>query len=102
MKNPREDIPWGKDPCPKSHLRRRESMTTDPANSLSPNPEQSLPEQIADALAGGLGDCNLRELLGLVLNSLGQAERRKYLAHTPADKGNGSYPRSINMGSIPL
>ena len=78
-------------------------MITDPDNSLSPNPAaESLPDEIAQALAGGLGDCNLRELLGLMLSSLGHAERRKYLAHTPADKGNGAYPRSLQVGSIPL
>jgi len=78
-------------------------MITDPDNSLSPNPTaESLPDEIAQALAGGLGDCNLRELLGLMLSSLGHAERRKYLAHTPADKGNGAYPRSLKVGSIPL
>lgn len=77
-------------------------MTTDPDNSLSPNPPESLPDPIAEALAGGLGDCNLRELLALVLNGLGQAERLKYLAHHRTDKGNGSYPRSVSLGSIPL
>jgi putative transposase len=78
-------------------------MITDPDNSLSPNPTaESLPDEIAQTLAGGLGDCNLRELLGLMLSSLGHAERRKYLAHTPADKGNGAYPRSLKVGSIPL
>jgi putative transposase len=78
-------------------------MITDPDHSLSPNPTaESLPDEIAQALAGGLGDCNLRELLGLMLSSLGHAERRKYLAHTPADKGNGAYPRALKVGSIPV
>lgn len=78
-------------------------MATDPDNSLSPNPAvESLPAEIAQALAGGLGDCSLRELLGLMLSSLGHAERQKYLAHTPADKGNGAYPRSLKVGSIPI
>ena len=38
----------------------------------------------------------------MILSSLGQAERQIYLARTPADKGNGSYARSLKMGSIPL
>ena len=78
-------------------------MNTDPDNSLPPNPpSEPLPAEVAQALAGGLGDFSLRELLGLMLTSLGHAERQKYLAHTPADKGNGAYPRSLQMGSIPL
>jgi len=48
-------------------------MTTDPDNSLSPNrTEESLPEEIAQALAGGLGDCHLRELLGLSIVRFGR------------------------------
>jgi transposase-like protein len=38
----------------------------------------------------------------LILNSLGQAERQAYLVGAPADKGNGSYARSLTLGSIPL
>lgn len=78
-------------------------MATDPDTTLSPNSlSESLPTEIAQALAGGLGDFSLRELLGLMLSSLGHAERQKYLARTPADKGNGAYPRSLKLGSIPL
>ena len=78
-------------------------MATDPDNRLSPNPvAESLPIEIAEALAGGLGDFSLRELLGLVLSSLGHAERGKYLDRNPTDKGNGAYPRSLQVGSIPI
>jgi putative transposase len=78
-------------------------MATDPDTSLSPNPPpESLLAEVAQALAGGLGDCSLRELLSLVLTSLGHAERQRYLARTPADKGNGAYPRSLQVGSIPI
>jgi transposase-like protein len=78
-------------------------MATGPDNRLSPNPvAESLPIEIAEALAGGLGDFSLRELLGLVLSSLGHAERGKYLDRNPADKGNGAYPRSLQVGSIPV
>jgi transposase-like protein len=61
-----------------------------------------MPAEIAQALAGGLGEFSLRELLGVMLSNLGFAERRKYLARTPADKGNGAYPRSLKVGSIPV
>jgi putative transposase len=78
-------------------------MATDPDTSLPPNSaSDSLPAEIAQALAGGLGDYSLRELLSLMLTSLGRAERQKYLARTPADKGNGAYSRSLQVGSIPI
>ncbi|MBI2817203.1 MAG: transposase [Acidobacteria bacterium] len=78
-------------------------MATDPDTSLSPNLlSEPLPAEIAQALAGGLGDFSLRELLSLMLTSLGHAERQKYLARTPADKGNGAYRRSLKIGSIPI
>lgn len=78
-------------------------MPTDPNPSLAPNStSESFPPEIAQALAAGLGPFSLRELLVLILNSLGQAERQAYLNGAPADKGNGSYARSLKMGSIPL
>jgi putative transposase len=78
-------------------------MATDPKPSLSPNrSSESLPAEIRQALAGGLGDFTLRELLSLILSSLGQAERQAYLSRTPADKGNGAYARSLSVGSLPL
>ncbi|HZU43008.1 MAG TPA: transposase, partial [Terriglobales bacterium] len=61
-----------------------------------------MPAELAQALAAGLGPFSLRELLALILNSLGQAERQAFLAGAPADKGNGSSARSLKMGSIPL
>jgi len=78
-------------------------MPTDPNPSLAPHsPSEPLPAELAQALAAGLGPFSLRELLALILNSLGHAERQAYLASTPADKGNGTYARSLKMGSIPL
>jgi len=61
-----------------------------------------LPAEIAQTLADGRGDFNLRQLLGLLLSNLGHVERRKDLARTPADKGNGAYRRSLSIGSIPI
>jgi transposase-like protein len=78
-------------------------MPTDPNPTLPPPPASgSLPPEIAEALASGLEAFSLRELLGLVLNSLSPAERQAYRAAAPTDKGNGSYPRSLKRGSIPL
>jgi putative transposase len=78
-------------------------MATEPKSSV---PANALPEalqaEIGQALVAGLGNFNLRELLSMMLNSLGQAERQAYLARIAGDKGNGAYDRSLRMGSIPL
>jgi putative transposase len=78
-------------------------MSTDPDKSVSPNPmPESLKGEIAEAMAAGLGNLSLRELLGMTLSNLGQAERKAYLARATGDKGNGSYDRSLMVGSIPV
>ena len=52
-------------------------MPTDPNPSLAPkSSSETLPAAIAQALAAGLGNFSLRELLVLILNSLSQAERQ--------------------------
>ena len=53
-------------------------------------------------LSAGLENFSVRELLGMMLSAAGQAERSAYLAKTTGDKGNGSYDRSLNVGSIPV
>jgi hypothetical protein len=53
-------------------------------------------------VAGGLAELNLRELLGLTLSTLANAERSAYLSSRPDDKGNGRYGRALMMGSMPL
>ena len=78
-------------------------MPTDPNPGVAPHSSsESLPAEIAQALAAGLGQFSLREMLALILNSLSLAERQAYLAGAHADKANGSYARSLKMGSIPL
>jgi transposase-like protein len=79
-------------------------MATDPKTSVAPNDVgQALEKDVAEAMAAGLGNLSLRELLGMTLTSVSHAERRAYLARAgAADKGNGSYGRGLNMGSIPL
>jgi putative transposase len=82
---------------------RRESVSTDPNPSVAPtSSSEPLPAEITQALAAGLGNFSLRELLSLVLTQLSHAERQAYLARIPADKGNGLYARSLNLGSVPL
>jgi transposase-like protein len=78
-------------------------MATDPKSSLPPKSSpESLPAEIQQALASGLADFNLRELLAWLLSRVGQAERQAYLERTAHDKPNGFYDRSLQLGAIPL
>jgi putative transposase len=78
-------------------------MATDPRKRVPPD---AMPEpvqsEIDRVLASGLSDFSLRELLGVMLGSLGLAERRAYLARAAGDKGNGFYDRSLALGSVPI
>jgi transposase-like protein len=67
----------------------------------SPTPTR-LQTQVREATAGGLPHLTTRELLALLLNTLFQAERGAYLETSTDDKGNGSYDRSVNVGSVPV
>lgn len=69
------------------------------ANSELPD---QLRAEVDAAVQGGLGEISLRPLLSTLLSSLFEAERRQYLRQAPEDKGNGSYERTLNLGSIPL
>jgi len=78
-------------------------MATDPKPSLSPTSAgEPLPAEIAQALASGLGDFNLRELLSWLLSQVGLAERKAYLERVVQDKPNGFYDRSLQLGTIPI
>ena len=80
-------------------------MATDPKPSLSPKTAteaSSLPVEVERALSAGLGDFSLRELLSLMLSSVGQAERQAYLERTRDDLANGFYDRSLQVGAIPI
>ena len=62
-----------------------------------------LQKEVERALAsGGLGQLGTQELLAELLNCLFQAERSTYLEQTEGDKGNGTYDRAVNVGSLPL
>lgn len=78
-------------------------MTTDPTKSLAP---ESLPpaekNTLAQMLESDLADFSLRELLSMLLSSVGLAERKAYLEHVVQDKPNGFYDRSLQLGTIPL
>ena len=75
-------------------------MPSDP-NTKIPLSE-SLDNEIDRLLSAGLENFSVRELLGMMLSAAGQAERSAYLAEATGDKGNGSYDRSLNVGSIPV
>ncbi|MFQ5968821.1 MAG: IS256 family transposase [Acidimicrobiia bacterium] len=79
-------------------------MPTDPKPNISQNAVESdsLQNEIDRLLSSGLENVSVRELLGLMLSAIGQSERRAYLAEATADKGNGGYGRSLNVGSIPV
>jgi putative transposase len=79
------------------------STTTSPKSSVA---HSALPAdidaEIQQALGGGLADLSLRELLSVLLSSAATAERTAYLRRTPSDKGNGSYARALDLGSLDL
>ena len=75
-------------------------MKTDPLDKAIP---ADLQKQIERARsAGGLEQLNSSQLLGMLLDSLFRAERTAYLEHAEEDKGNGSYDRGVNVGSLPV
>ena len=78
-------------------------MATDPSKSLAP---ESLPltekNILAQMLESDLADLSLRELLSMLLSSLGLAERKAYLERILPDKPNGFYDRSLQLGTIPV
>jgi putative transposase len=78
-------------------------MTADPKKSLTPAASSSAVKNDFDQLLQtGLADCSLRELLGLLISGTGAAERNLFLEQNPAEKPNGFYDRSLQMGTIPI
>lgn len=78
-------------------------MTADPKKSLTPASISSgVKNDFDQLLQTGLADCSLRELLGLLISGTGAAERNLYLEKNPAEKSNGFYDRSLQMGTIPI
>jgi putative transposase len=78
-------------------------MATDPIKRIPPNaiPEAARAE-VERVLEAGLGQVSVRDLLGMLLSSVGVAERNAYLARAVTDKGNGFYDRSLLVGSVPV
>jgi len=78
-------------------------MATDPSKNLPP---ESLPltekNTLAQMLESDLADLSVRELLSMLLSSVGLAERKAYLERIFPDKPNGFYDRSLQLGTIPV
>ena len=78
-------------------------MTPDSTKSLTPTPSltESSKKQMTELLESGLADFSLRDLLGALLSDVGEAERKTYLQNAQ-DKANGFYPRTVQVGSVPV
>src|SRR5260370_25406026 len=76
-------------------------MATDPSKSLAP---ESLPltetNTFAQMLESDLADLSVRELLSMLLSSVGLAERKAYLERIFPNKPNGFYDRSLQHVTI--
>jgi transposase-like protein len=78
-------------------------MASDPAKSVAPKSPSPLEKSdLTPMLEPGLADFSLRELLSMLLSSVGLAERQAYLQRIVHDKPNGFYDRSLQLGAIPV
>ncbi len=59
-------------------------------------------DELERAVAGGLGDLSLREMLATSVNALSTAQRSAHLQQVDDDRPNGFYERGLKLGSIPL
>src|SRR5260370_40946507 len=77
-------------------------MATGPSKSLAP---ESLPltekNTLAQMLDSDLADLSVRELLSMLLSSVGLAERKAYLERIFPDKPNVFYDRSLQLRTTP-
>ena len=77
-------------------------MTPDSNKSVTPlSISESSKIQMTELLESGLADFSLRDLLGALLSGVGEAERKVYLQES-RDKANGFYPRTVQLGSLPV
>jgi hypothetical protein len=78
-------------------------MATGSKKRVTPSGTREFAQSDIDKLLqSGLADFSLRELLGVLLSSVGAAERQSYLTKNSEDKANGFYPRSLLVGSLPI
>jgi hypothetical protein len=78
-------------------------MATDSKESLAPKSLPTAEENplapIPSMLPANLADLSLRELLSMLLSSVGLAERKTYLERAVEDPPNYFYERSLNLGA---
>ena len=63
---------------------------------------ESIQSEIDQVLQSGLADFSIRQLLGLLISSVGSAERKRYLEKTEDDRSNGFYDRTLQVGATPV
>jgi transposase-like protein len=73
-------------------------MAKDTPRSLT----EGVAQDLAPILGGQLAEGVVNDIIAIVLQRLAEAERATYLAANPEDKGNGFYPRDLELGSLPL
>src|SRR5205085_8349477 len=77
--------------------------STDLKKSVTPKAESTNGKtNLADVIEAGIGDVSLRELLGMLISSVGAGERKAYLSRVAEDKANGFYDRNLQVGTIPV
>ena len=78
-------------------------MSTDLKKRVSPKTNSSAGKtELAEVLESGIGDLSVRELLGMLISSVGVSERKAYLSRATQDKANGFYDRNLQLGTIPV
>lgn len=74
------------------------STTTSDPNTV----QERLLKDLQHMVSGGLGEMSIVQALGLVFQTLANAERSAHLTNHGEDKGNGTYGRTVQLGSIPV
>src|SRR6266704_2736426 len=78
-------------------------MSTDLKKRVTPKADSSNGKtELAAVLESGIGDVSLRDLLGMLISSVGASERKTYLSRVSEDTGNGFYDRNVQVGTIPV
>jgi len=78
-------------------------MSKDLKKRVTPKADSSHGKtELDEVLESGIGDVSLRDLLGMLISSVGASERKTYLSRVSEDKGNGFYDRNLQVGTIPV
>src|SRR6266705_3195104 len=78
-------------------------MSKDLKKRVTPKADSSNGKtELDEVLESGIGDVSLRDLLGMLISSVGASERKTYLSRVSEDKGNGFYDRNLQVGTIPV